>query len=262
MTFAFLKQSVRKILKLSITLIFLCRLRSKKKQQTSVFSCGCCELNRWPLLPLFRVSSLRTWPIVAEYFWHMAESCPLRPLLRALRQQLCCVLGCHRWNKGDHFARIPPLQHQFTLGSVGGRRRGVGRKGNQFVWRSLLYSTPVLLLTCGFKASLPHPDSLLCEDLQKPAARTTQAVQKPLHFVQLPLDGDWWEILSLSRLSLCSQSKRDSDSIWKEQHAWTERGRNQRGPIPWAWRTLCAGARLTCRQKQLLRIVLPAWWRW
>lgn len=44
---------------------------------------------------------------------------PLRPPLRALRQQLCCVLGRHRWNKGDHFAHIPPLQHQFTWGSAG-----------------------------------------------------------------------------------------------------------------------------------------------
>lgn len=50
---------------------------------------------------------------------------PLRPPLRALRQQLCCVFGSHRWNKGDHFARIPPLQHHFTWGSAGGGWRAV-----------------------------------------------------------------------------------------------------------------------------------------
>lgn len=74
---------------------------------------------------------------------------PLWPQLRALRQQLCCVLGSHRWNKGDHFARIPPHQHQFTWGSAGGWSGvGGGREGNQFVWRSSLYSTLVLLICC------------------------------------------------------------------------------------------------------------------
>lgn len=117
--------------------LILCQNNLKQKQwTTSVFFSCCCSQS-------FLSTRDRLWLNIFDT-WQKAA--PLAPVEGSHAAAVLCVEKS-QVKQGQPLCTHTSASTPIHLGECGWMRWGY-REGNHFVWRSLLYSTPVLLLIC------------------------------------------------------------------------------------------------------------------
>lgn len=101
---------------LFFSLVFLCTVRLTRGSEWEHVYFYVAGVNWTIHLMRHRSQSLlssctQSWP---NFFDTWQKPAVALHLPGPAAQQLCCVLESHRWNEGNHFTHIPPLQHSFT----------------------------------------------------------------------------------------------------------------------------------------------------